>query len=54
MSVRDTSGNPPDQAATTITYVFKDGRVVTERTAFGLVNDDGILKINTSRVISSR
>ena len=54
VSVRDTSGNPPDQAATTITYVFKDGRVVTERTAFGLVNDDGILKINTSRVISSR
>ncbi len=54
VSVRDARGNPPDEAEATITYVFKDGRVVTERTAYGLVNDDGQLKINTSRVLSSR
>ena len=54
VSVRDASGNPPDEAEATITYVFKNGRVVTERTAYGLVNDDGLLKINTSRVLSSR
>jgi serine/threonine protein kinase len=54
VSARDAVGRPPDQAEATIIYVFTDGRVVTERTAYGLVVDDGVLKINTSRVLSSR
>ena len=54
VSVRDAVGRPPDEAEATIVYTFTDGRVVTERTAYGLVVDDGVLKINTSRVISSR
>jgi serine/threonine protein kinase len=53
VSARDATGDPPDRAEATIVYVFKDGRVVTERTAYGLVNDDGVLKINTSQVLSS-
>ena len=53
VSVRDATGSRPDEAEATITYVFKNGRVVTERTAYGLVDDDGVLKINTSRVLSS-
>ena len=47
------TGKPPDKAEATITYVYKDGRVVRERTAFGLVNDDGTLKINSTTVLSS-
>jgi hypothetical protein len=51
--VSDVSGSPPGSAQATLTYYFKDGRVVTERTAYGLVNDGGDLKINSSSVLSS-
>ena len=44
---------PPRSAQATITYYFKDGRVVRERTAYGLVNERGQLKINSSTVLSS-
>jgi serine/threonine protein kinase len=37
----------------TITYVYKDGKVVAERTSFGLVRDDAQLKINSSHALSS-
>jgi eukaryotic-like serine/threonine-protein kinase len=37
----------------TITYVYKDGKVVAERTSFGLARDDGQLKINSSHALSS-
>jgi hypothetical protein len=37
----------------TISYVYKDGSVVAERTSFGLVRDDGQLKINSSHALSS-
>ena len=53
VSVSRVTGKPPDKAEATVTYVYKDGRVVRERTAFGLVNDDGTLKINSSKVLSS-
>jgi hypothetical protein len=33
----------------TITYLYKNGQVVHERTIFGVVNDDGQLKINSTR-----
>jgi hypothetical protein len=38
----------------TLTYSMRDGRIIRERTSFGLVSDDGVLKINSSRVLSSR
>jgi eukaryotic-like serine/threonine-protein kinase len=53
VSVTDVSGIPPSSARATITYYFKDGRVVRERTAYGLVNDGGRLKINSTTVLSS-
>jgi hypothetical protein len=53
VSVRGVTGLPPGRAQATITYFFKDGRVVTERTAYGLVEEDGQLKINSSTVLSS-
>ena len=53
VTVADVRGNPPDSARATLTYYFKDGRVVRERTAYGLVREDGILKISSSTVLSS-
>jgi serine/threonine protein kinase len=53
ISVTNVKGSPPRSAQLTITYYFKDGRVIRERTAYGLINDDGHLKINSSTVLSS-
>ena len=53
ISVAEVTGSPPNSAQATITYYFRDGRVVRERTAYGLVNEGGRLKINSSTVLSS-
>jgi serine/threonine protein kinase len=53
ITVADVRGIPPDSAQATLTYYFKDGRVVRERTAYGLVDEGGRLKINSSTVLSS-
>ena len=53
VTVSDVRGIPPRSAQATITYYFKDGRVVRERTAYGMVNEGGRLKINSSTVLSS-
>jgi serine/threonine protein kinase len=53
ITVAEVRGLPPSSAQATITYYFKDGPVVRERTAYGLVNDGGRLKINSSTVLSS-
>jgi len=53
LTVADVRGNPPDSAQATLTYYFKDGRVVRERTAYGLVDEGDSLKINSSTVLSS-
>ena len=37
----------------TIDYIFKDGRVVEERTNYRLVTEDGLRKIDSSTVQSS-
>jgi serine/threonine protein kinase len=48
-------GLPPAAAEATVTYVFtdKDRAPVRERTRYGLVAEDGMLKIDSSRVLSS-
>ena len=53
ISLADVKGMPPRSAQATITYYFKDGRVVRERTAYGLVKEEGMLKINSTTVLSS-
>lgn len=53
VTATDVTAVAPSTAQATITYHAKDGRVLRERTSFGLVNDGGVLKIDTSRVISS-
>jgi serine/threonine protein kinase len=53
VSATNVSGQPPDHAVATITYWFRDGRVVRERTSYRLVRQDGILKIAQSTVLSS-
>jgi serine/threonine protein kinase len=54
VSVSGVTGLPPGRAQATITYFYKNGRVVTERTAYRLVEEDGQLKISSSTVLSSR
>lgn len=49
----DVSGSPPGEVTATITYEYDDGRVFVERTSYELVADDGVLKIDGSRVLSS-
>jgi len=53
ITVADVRGIPPDSAQATLTYYFNDGRVIRERTAYGLVNEGRRLKINNSTVLSS-
>ena len=53
ITVTNVKGSPPGSAQVTITYYFKDGRVIRELTAYGLINDNGRLKINSSTVLSS-
>ena len=53
VTVADVRGIPPYSGQATLTYYFNDGRVVRERTAYGFVNDDGRLKINSTTVLSS-
>jgi hypothetical protein len=54
VTVRDSTASPPGSVEATLTYTFDDGRVVEERTAYGFVEEDGVLKIDSSEVLSSR
>jgi len=54
VSASNVTGAAPDRAQATITYEFRDGRRVEERTAFQLVKVGGRLKINDSTVLSSK
>lgn len=54
VNVKEVDATPPGSVEATVTYTFDDGRVVQERTAYGLVLDNGVLKIDSSEVLSSR
>jgi eukaryotic-like serine/threonine-protein kinase len=54
VDVANVSGSAPDSAEATLTYTYKDGHVVRERTAFTLVQQGGVLKIDSSTVLSSQ
>ena len=54
VSTSSVTGSAPDAAQATITYTYKDGRVVVERTAYTLAPQDGTLKIDSSQVLSSQ
>jgi hypothetical protein len=51
VDISDVSASPPGTANATLTYYFKNGRQATDRTVFGLVRQDGTLKINSSQVV---
>jgi len=50
----DVTGNAPKSAQATVTYTYKDGHVVVERTAYTLIRQGGVLKIDSSEVLSSQ
>ena len=54
VSVSDADGQLPHSVQATITYVYKDHRVVVERTAYELAMSGGQWKIDYSTVLSSR
>ena len=51
--VAEVDGSPPGTVTARVTYDFDDGRTFVERTRYGLVEDDGVLKIDRSEVLSS-
>jgi hypothetical protein len=53
VSVSDVQAAPPDRAEATLTYVFRDGRVVVERTAYRFADEGGELRIAATEVLSS-
>ena len=54
VAVSGQSATPPRAVVVTLTYYFKDGHVTADRTQFALVREDGVLKIDSSKVLSSR
>jgi eukaryotic-like serine/threonine-protein kinase len=54
VSVSNASGQLPNSVQATITYVYKDHRVVSERTAYQLAMSGGQWKIDNSTVLSSQ
>jgi hypothetical protein len=53
VTVSDEAATPPGSITVTLTYYFKDGHVTADRTEFGLVRQDGVLKIDSSQVLHS-
>ncbi|WP_457101318.1 protein kinase domain-containing protein [Microbacterium sp. P5_E9] len=53
LEIADVSASAPDRAQATLTYHFRDGRVVQEVTSFQLVDEEGALKIAATDVLSS-
>ncbi len=53
VQVADVSAPQPDQAQATLTYSFTDGRVIQEVTAYRLVEEEGMMKIAATTVLSS-
>jgi serine/threonine protein kinase len=47
VAVHAARGLPPRVATATLTYYYKDGRVVTQRTRFTFAHDDGLFKIDS-------
>ncbi|HEY0804146.1 MAG TPA: serine/threonine-protein kinase [Pseudonocardiaceae bacterium] len=52
VSLSGMTANPPDTVTVTITYVYRNGNVVVERTQFGLIQQDGMWKIASSSVLT--
>lgn len=53
VEARNVTATGPGRAEATLSYYYKDGRVVIERTSYELVEEGGTLKIDESTVLSS-
>lgn len=54
VAIADVSATGPDSGQATLTYYFRDGRVVEEVTAYRFADEGGVLKIAATEVLSSR
>ena len=52
VTATEVTGSPPGTATALITYTTTAGRVIRERTTFGLVDEGGVVKISSSTVTS--
>ena len=52
VDIRNAMGAAPNLAGATITYHFKSGKVAVEDTVYTLVREGGVLKIDTSKVLT--
>ena len=53
VTVADVRATAPDRGQATLTYYFRDGRVVQEVTSYRFAEEDGALKIAETEVLSS-
>ncbi len=53
VDIRNAMGAAPNLAGATMTYHFKSGKVAVEDTVYTLVREGGVLKIDTSKVLTS-
>ena len=53
VAIADVAATAPDRAQATLTYHFRDGRVVQEVTSYRFVDEGGVLKIAETEVLSS-
>ncbi len=54
VDVANASGSAPNSASATITYHYQNGSTVVEQTNYTLVQQDGVLKIDSSQVANSQ
>ena len=54
VSTSNVTGQPPNSATATITYHYRDGRTVVERTRFGFMRQGAQWLISTSSTLTSR
>jgi hypothetical protein len=53
VTLTDVVGRPPGSVEATVTYYFANGEVSVERTAYRMVREAGVLKIDYSAVLSA-
>jgi hypothetical protein len=54
VSASDIVAQSPATVVATLTYHYRDGRIVQERTSFGMVESGGVWKIASTSVLSSK
>jgi len=52
VDITNAQGEPPNLVTATLTYHLADGKKSVERTVYRVVREDGVLKIDYSKVVA--